>query len=212
MMKMKTPFTLTLGMLLVCACRETREEIVDENPLVPDEAKTSEIDVPENQNAAEDGMARVTADIVGKSGSDLSGTAVLTEVDEGVQVRVEVSNAEPGLHGLHIHQKADCSAPDATSAGGHFAPRDHDHGLPNEDTKHLGDLGNLEVGEDGSGQKTIVAKNANLDEGDDRSFLGRAIMIHAQKDDGGQPTGNAGARIGCGEISTKPEPEMKKAS
>jgi Cu-Zn family superoxide dismutase len=212
MMKAKIPFTLALGMLPLCACQESREEIVDENPLVPDEAKTSEIEVPEDEGAAKEGRARVTADIVGRSGSELTGSAILTEVEDGVRVRVEVSNAEPGLHGLHIHQKADCSAPDATSAGGHFAPRDHEHGLPDEDTKHLGDLGNLEIGEDGSGEKTIVAKNANLDEGDDRSFLGRALMIHAKKDDGGQPTGNAGARIGCGEIPTKPEPKMKKAS
>lgn len=209
MMRTSHILTLTLALAPLTACQDAREEVVDENPLVPDEAKTSELEEPE---AAGESQPRVEAEIVGKSGAELSGTAVLTEAEGGVEVTVEVTNAEPGRHGLHIHQKADCSADDATSAGGHFAPRGHEHGLLDEDEKHLGDLGNLEIAEDGTGSKTVVVKGANLDEGHDRSFLGRAIMIHAKPDDGGQPTGNAGARVGCGEIPTKPEPEMQKAS
>lgn len=32
------------------------------------------------------------------------------------------------------------------------------------------------------------------------SIMGRGVVIHALPDNGGQPTGNAGARIGCGVI------------
>jgi Cu-Zn family superoxide dismutase len=46
----------------------------------------------------------------------------------------------------------------------------------------------------------VVAAGANLKEGDPSSFLGRAIIVHEKADDGGQPVGNAGGRIGCGVI------------
>ena len=86
------------------------------------------------------------------------------------------------------------------SAGGHFNPDKHDHGLPTADARHLGDLGNLEVGKDGKGHTEITIPGANLKKDDPHSYLGRAIIIHEKKDDGGQPTGNAGGRIGCGVI------------
>lgn len=144
---------------------------------------------------------RVQVDIAGKSGSELRGTATLVEVEGGVRIRAEIQSAPPGEHGFHIHQSADCSAADAKSAGGHFAPRGHQHGLPSDDERHLGDLGNIRVAEDGTGSKTIVVDEANLQRGHERSFLERALMVHAKPDDGGQPTGNAGARIGCGPIT-----------
>ena len=43
-----------------------------------------------------------------------------------------------GQHGAHIHEKADCSSPDAKSAGEHFAPDGHPHGLPPEEPRHPG--------------------------------------------------------------------------
>jgi Cu-Zn family superoxide dismutase len=39
-----------------------------------------------------------------------------------------------------------------------------------------------------------------LKQGDKMSFLERAIVVHEKVDNGGQPAGNAGKRIGCGEI------------
>lgn len=193
-------------------CEEVREDLVEKNPIAPgDTREAGEPKEPmEEAKADKDERRQVRVDVMGKSGSDLTGEAVLTQVNDGVKVEIELSNAEPGLHGFHIHQKADCSADDATSAGGHFDPRGHQHGLPDEDVKHLGDLGNIEVSKDGKAEKTIVAQGANLEEGDEHSFLGRAVMIHAKKDDGGQPTGNAGARIGCGEIPKKAEMKLSK--
>jgi len=190
------------------ACQEVQSPMADEATKSGESASDEKKPKPsEDEGAATpEAPARVKVDIQGRSGSSLEGQAVLSEVTDGVQVAVEVENAEPGTHGFHVHQKADCSAEDATSAGGHFAPRGHDHGLPKSEQKHLGDLGNLAVDADGTGGKTILAPGANLDEGDEKSFLGRALVIHANRDDGGQPTGNAGARIGCGEIPRKPEP------
>jgi Cu-Zn family superoxide dismutase len=31
-------------------------------------------------------------------------------------------------------------------------------------------------------------------------ILGRGVIVHAKLDDGGQPVGNAGARVACGVI------------
>lgn len=135
-----------------------------------------------------------------KSGSKLAGKAVLTETEGGVHVVLTLEGVDPGDHGAHVHEKGDCSAADGASAGGHFNPASKDHGLPGADKRHLGDLGNINIGKDGKGSLDITAPGANLKASDPSSFVGRAIIVHAKKDDGGQPTGNAGGRIGCGVI------------
>jgi superoxide dismutase, Cu-Zn family len=135
-----------------------------------------------------------------KSNSQLSGAATLSETAEGVKIVLSVENVAPGEHGAHVHENGDCSAPDAASAGSHYNPSSHPHALPTSDPRHLGDLGNITVGADGKGTIEVVAPGANLKEGDPSSFLGRAIIVHEKQDDGGQPVGNAGGRIGCGVI------------
>lgn len=135
-----------------------------------------------------------------KSNSQLSGAATLSETAEGVKIVLSVENVAPGEHGAHVHENGDCSAPDAASAGSHYNPSSHPHALPASDPRHLGDLGNITVGADGKGTIEVVAPGANLKEGDPSSFLGRAIIVHEKQDDGGQPVGNAGGRIGCGVI------------
>jgi Cu-Zn family superoxide dismutase len=135
-----------------------------------------------------------------KSGSSLSGKATLTETPEGVKVTLALEGLPPGEHGAHVHEKGDCSAADGSSAGGHFNPANNPHALPTGTPRHLGDLGNITISPDGKGTLDIVAPGANLKEGDPNSFLGRAIIVHEKQDDGGQPTGNAGGRIGCAEI------------
>jgi superoxide dismutase, Cu-Zn family len=135
-----------------------------------------------------------------KSDSQLSGAATLSETAEGVKVVLTVENVAPGEHGAHVHENGDCSAPDAASAGSHYNPSSHPHALPASEPRHLGDLGNITVGADGKGTIEVVAVGANLKEGDPSSFLGRAIIVHEKQDDGGQPVGNAGGRIGCGVI------------
>lgn len=144
--------------------------------------------------------AKATSKLEAKSDSKLAGDATLEATEKGVKVTLTVSGVEPGEHGAHVHEKGDCSAPDGKSAGGHFNPGGHDHALPKGAPRHLGDLGNIVVGADGTGTHTIEIEGANLKEGDANSFLGKAIIVHAKKDDGGQPTGNAGGRIGCGVI------------
>jgi Cu-Zn family superoxide dismutase len=140
--------------------------------------------------------------LASKSKSKVTGTVTVSETDGGVKVSVQVANAKPGEHGMHIHEKADCSAPDAKSAGDHFNPDKHPHGMPDTDKRHLGDLGNLTVGQDGTGTVDVVVKGANLKADDPMSFIGRSLVVHDKKDDGkSQPAGNSGARIACAELS-----------
>ena len=139
--------------------------------------------------------------LVARSGSKLSGSAMFTEVAGGVKVRVQVAGAPPGKVATHVHEIGDCSAPDASSAGGHFNPAGTSHGLPAGSEHHLGDLGNIDVGSDGTGSTEVVVMGATLREADASSYLGRAIIVHEKQDDGGQPVGNAGGRIGCGLIT-----------
>jgi superoxide dismutase, Cu-Zn family len=142
----------------------------------------------------------VEVSLVAKSGSKLNGKAVFRDSPEGVKVTIDVADVSPGQHATHVHERGDCSAPDATSAGPHFAPAGHPHGTPPTEPRHIGDFGNMTVGEDGRGHLETTAARANLRANDANSFIGRAIVVHAKPDDGSQPSGNAGDRIGCGEI------------
>ena len=134
-------------------------------------------------------------------GSSVAGSATLTDTPAGLQVAVQVSGVPAGKHGLHIHQYGDCGDK-GNAAGGHYNPDNVTHGFLPQDgvTKaHPGDLGNIDVGADGAGSLTLVLPGVVLS-GGKYSVGGRAIVLHEKVDDFGQPTGNAGSRIGCGPI------------
>src|SRR5512144_3309844 len=81
-----------------------------------------------------------------KSGSNVSGKVIFTQLPSGeTRVEANVQNATPGKHGFHIHEKGDCSAADATSAGGHFNAAGNPHAAPDDVKRHNGDFGNLEL-------------------------------------------------------------------
>ncbi len=135
------------------------------------------------------------------SGSGVSGTAIFTQIGQKVMVRIEVENISPGEHGVHIHEYGDCSAPDGKSAGGHWNPTNVAHGKWGEVEFHLGDIGNIMVGEDGTGSMELVTDLWEIGTGSDVDVVGKSIIVHADPDDFvSQPSGNAGARIGCGVI------------
>jgi Cu-Zn family superoxide dismutase len=146
---------------------------------------------------------RATAAIEGRSGSALSGTAVFTQNGDAVHVVVDVANAPEGVHAVHLHEKGDCSAPDATSAGGHFNPMKMEHGSPDAPVHHAGDFGNMTVGGEGHGHLELDSTMLTVTPGE-HSVVGHAIVVHAKEDDmHTQPTGNAGARVGCGVVEQK---------
>ncbi|MFW6353848.1 MAG: superoxide dismutase family protein, partial [Verrucomicrobiota bacterium] len=148
--------------------------------------------------------ANLIAVLTPASGSEVHGTVTFTAVeDDMVRVEAHVTGLEPdSKHAIHIHEFGDVRAEDGTSAGGHYNPEDHPHGLPDEDTRHAGDFGNLHADEDGVARFTLGVDNVTLF-GKENPIIGRSVIVHAKKDDGGQPTGNAGARLAAGVIGVQ---------
>jgi Cu-Zn family superoxide dismutase len=145
------------------------------------------------------GTHRAIAVLHPTEGSNVNGTVVFAEVDGGVQVIAELQGLSPGNHGFHIHEFGDCSAPDATSAGGHFNPMGSPHAGPEDAVRHAGDLGNILAGSDGKARLEWVDPVLRLSGQD--SVVGRAVVVHAGEDDlASQPSGNAGPRVACGVV------------
>ena len=145
-------------------------------------------------------VTQATATIESRSGSTVTGTATFEQVGNKVKAVVEISGATAGQHGLHIHEKGDCSDPAAKSAGDHFNPGKSDHGGPEKPSHHAGDFGNMTIAEDGKGRLEIELDAISVGQGDN-AIVGRAIVFHEKPDDlTTQPSGNSGVRQGCGEI------------
>jgi Cu-Zn family superoxide dismutase len=141
------------------------------------------------------------AEIAPASGSQVTGIAVFEQDGEEITLIISIENASPGLHAVHIHENGDCSAPDAISAGGHWNPTGVAHGEWGKGEFHLGDIGNITVGEDGTGILTLTTDLWEIGTGSPVDIVGKGIIVHAGEDDfTTQPSGNAGARIGCGVI------------
>jgi Cu-Zn family superoxide dismutase len=134
------------------------------------------------------------------AGNKCQGKITFTQEGDSVKIVADVTGLTPGQkHAFHIHQFGDCSAPDAMSAGGHYNPESHEHGLLDKDKRHAGDLGNLQADDGGKAHYEITVKNITI-AGTKNPIIGRGVIVHARPDDGGQPVGNAGARIACGVI------------
>lgn len=136
--------------------------------------------------------------------SNAAGTATFSSAGkDGVRIKIEVSGLKPGSeHGWHVHEKGDCSAPDATSAGGHFSLQGQQHGPQEGDKYHAGDLGNLKADAQGKASKTLLVPDSKLTlASGPASVVGKAVIVHGGPDDlKSQPSGNSGPRIACGVV------------
>ena len=122
---------------------------------------------------------------------------------DGVHITGELGGLPAGgRHGFHIHEKGDCSAADASSAGGHFNPTAQPHGRAGQGAHHAGDADNLVADGKGVARVNVHQSRVTLGGGAANDIAGRAVIVHAQADDySTQPTGNAGGRIACGVIT-----------
>lgn len=146
---------------------------------------------------------RAVARLAPTAGSGVGGELRFFVEEGGVRVAGSVTGLRPGSeHGFHVHEKGDCSAPDASSAGGHFNPEGHVHGRQGTDQHHLGDMNNLVANERGEASVEFFVARGELGSGSERDLLGRGVIVHAERDDyTSQPAGNAGPRIACGAIA-----------
>jgi len=132
-------------------------------------------------------------------GSTVSGRIDLVETGGGLQVIAAFSGVTPGKHGFHIHAEGSCED-GGKAAGGHFNPGKTDHGLlprDGDDKAHSGDMGNVTIDENGKGAYAVFLPGLSITKGA-KNVNGKAIILHEKEDNFGQPTGNAGGRIGCG--------------
>lgn len=137
-----------------------------------------------------------------KSHTETQGTAQFTQSNGKVTLDLNVYKLTPGIHAVHIHEKGDCSATDASSAGGHWNPTTHNHGKWGHGEHHMGDIGNLNADKEGTARLLFDTDKWCLGCSDpSKNIIGKSLVIHATADDfQTQPTGNAGGRVGCVEI------------
>ena len=145
--------------------------------------------------------ARANVELRSASGSNVHGYLTFTQLGPNrVRLTGEVSGHQPGAKGFHIHEKGDCSSPDAMSAGGHFNPAQRKH-ANSAVTGHAGDLGNIVFDESGRAAIDMIVEGISLEKDAPNGIVGRAVVVHMQPDDlKTDPTGNAGARAACGVI------------
>ncbi|MEO5788160.1 superoxide dismutase family protein [Gelidibacter sp.] len=138
-----------------------------------------------------------------KSNSKVKGSAVFTEQDGVVTMVTVLIGMTPGEHAIHLHEKADCSAADGTSTGGHWNPTKQPHGKwGSAEGYHKGDIGNLTADANGNGTITFSTDEWCIGCDDvNKNIIGKAVIVHQDVDDfKTQPTGNAGGRVSCGGI------------
>jgi Cu-Zn family superoxide dismutase len=143
-----------------------------------------------------------SADLMARSGSTVSGNVRFAEMNGRMRIEANVAGLTPGEHGFHVHELGDCSAPDASSAKGHFNPAAKAHGHHGSEERHGGDMPNLVANAQGEAHYTAELTGLNLS--GPNSIAGRSVVIHADPDDyKSQPAGNSGKRIACGVIAAR---------
>ena len=116
-----------------------------------------------------------------------------------------ILNLAAGEHGIHVHMTGNLGN-NCADAGGHFNPFGQTHGGPADAVRHVGDLGNI-LSTGGTTEFTINDNVISLDPNSQANIRGRAVVVHAGRDDlgrggnaGSLTTGNAGGRLACGII------------
>ena len=144
-------------------------------------------------------IAKAVAVLQPTRGNTAEGIVIFTQMGDGVKVEADIKGLSPGKHGFHIHEFGDCSAADGTSAGGHYNPTGQPHAGPDQEKRHMGDLGNMEA--DGNGNARYERLDSHLMLNGPDTIIGRGVIVHAGADDlTSQPSGAAGPRVACGVI------------
>ena len=139
-------------------------------------------------------IAPTTADSTAK------GNLKFQQKDGSVLISGSISGLKPNAwHAFHVHENGSC-ADAGNAAGGHINPTAKPHGMHGAGDHHVGDLPALRTDSKGVALVDITSDSVALS--GPNSVIGKAVIVHADDDDyTAQPTGNAGARIGCGIIT-----------
>lgn len=199
------PGTAALAILVaIMGCDPGQER--DGTTQSPSDMTSSERATDDQYPIVESAVAQIRPTSAGNAEGTV--TFLAAEDDREMRVTVELTGLEPGLHGFHVHEVGDCSADDASSAGGHFEPYNAPHGSPDATEHHVGDMGNIEA--DQNGRVSSELSFRDLAFSGPASILQRSVVIHRNVDDlASQPSGDAGSRVGCGVIQNDKQAQAK---
>ncbi len=176
------------------SCKDRKKEAAQEN---------EEPETIVEETIEEEVAESITVPLEPKSDSTVSGEVTFTDENGIVTMTATLTGLTPGEHAIHLHEKADCSAADGTSTGGHWNPTNEPHGKwGSPEGYHRGDIGNLTADSDGNASVEFATDQWCIGCDDPKKdILGKAVIVHQGVDDFvSQPSGNAGARISCAGI------------
>jgi Cu-Zn family superoxide dismutase len=197
MKKIGILLTMTV-MIVFTACKDKSKEADMEDDMMEETDMDMETTMEEEEE-----VKVLTIALEAKSDSKANGKVVFEEMNGTVSMTATIEGLQPGTHAIHIHEKADCSAADGTSAGGHWNPTFEDHGKWGDaNGYHKGDIGNFEASDNGTGEISMQTDEWCLGCDDPKKdLMGKSVIVHQGADDfTSQPSGAAGARISCGGI------------
>lgn len=146
--------------------------------------------------AATTASAVAKAELKMVSGDKSLGTITFEKSDKTINMSGQFSGLKKGQYALYIHTKGDCGDK-ARKVGEHLNPTKTKHGPPASATRHAGDFGNLTFDKDGNANFAMATDSVTLEPGRADSVVGRAVVIHARKDNA---KGSAGAPVACGVV------------
>ncbi|KAJ3318692.1 Superoxide dismutase [Cu-Zn] [Boothiomyces sp. JEL0866] len=159
---------------------------------------------------AKTAQVQLKPDTTTNLGANVTGTITLEQPDKDTKIKItlDISGLAPSsTHGWHVHNLAVPASQNCTAAGPHFNPMNKTHGAPEDDIRHFGDLGNFVTDANGKATVTITDRLLSLFGDAPVNALNRGFVIHQNQDDLGKgnattslTTGNAGARLACGNI------------
>lgn len=152
--------------------------------------------------AAEAGVVSAGTSLKATEGNNAEGDIKFVSAGDGVKISGTLEGLKPGgVNAFHVHEKGDCSAPDASSAGSHLNPDGKPHGNMTAGDHHAGDMPNISADEQGKATVDVTVPGLEIGTGGPKDVIGKALVVHADPDDySSQPAGNAGGRIACGVI------------
>ena len=186
-----------IGLALLASCGEPSNNSDDAT------GADSVVAITENTVVAE-GTLVATANLMSTADSTLAiGTAKFYQLDS-TQIRLDLviddkSRADSNV-AVHFHEHGDCSNK-GEGAHGHWNPTKENHGQWGTAPYHSGDIGNIQLDNNGHGTKSVTTDRWSIAETASNKIIGLGIIVHGGTDDyTTQPTGNSGPRIGCGVV------------
>lgn len=188
---MRALFALIVPLVFVSACSDAGQPV-----------GSSATPAPSARTAPAAHTVAAQATLAPTAGHAAAGSLDIEVEAQGLRLRGDLRGLTPGAeHGFHIHERGDCSAADASSAGGHFNPGSKSHGKPDSGEHHAGDMFNVVADAQGAGRVDALVAGVSLRDGAATDVLGKAIVLHEKADDYvSQPAGDSGKRIACGVI------------